>query len=107
MISYGNKIRLGQKRRGATVRAAAAPDNSGTRPAGRALASGAVEAEIAAVTSQLARLGHSSGLTRADLAGLDAAVAAQVAAGLTLRRYGLVNGDEPMLINDPDPGGPR
>jgi hypothetical protein len=107
MISYGNKIRPIQKRRGATVRATAAPDPSGTQPAGRALASGAAEAEIAAVTSQLARLGHSAGLTQGDQAGLDAAVAAQVAAGLTLRRYPLVNGDEPMLINDPGPGGPR
>jgi hypothetical protein len=91
------------------VRATAAPDPNGTRPASGTAADGPVAAEIAALTTRLIGLTQPAGLSESDLAELDAAVAAQVAAGLTLRRYPLANGDEPMLVNDPRPGlgGPR
>lgn len=85
----------------------AAPDPIGTQPGAGTLADGPPAAEIAALTSQLIRLSQPPGLSAADLAELDAAVAAQVAAGLALRRYPLANGDEPMLVNDLHPGDPR
>jgi hypothetical protein len=89
------------------VRATAAPDPSSTQPAAGTIGGGPAAAEIAALTGQLVRLAQPAGLSEADQAELDAAVAAQVAAGLTLRRYPLANGDEPMLVNDLDLGGSR
>jgi hypothetical protein len=64
-------------------------------------------AEIAAQTTKLITLSYGARLPAADLAELERTVQAQVAAGLVLRRYPLANGDEPMLVTGPDPGGPR
>jgi hypothetical protein len=89
------------------VRIPAAPDPSGTQPGAGTVADDPAADGIAALTSQLVRLSQPPGLSAADLAELDAAVAAQVAAGLALRRYPLANSDEPMLVNDLHPGGPR
>jgi hypothetical protein len=89
------------------VRATAAPDPSSTPPGAGTIDGAPAAAKIAALTGRLVRLTQPPGLSDSDQAELDAAVAAQVAAGLTLRRYPLANGDEPMLVNDPDPGGPR
>jgi hypothetical protein len=64
-------------------------------------------AEIAAQTTRLVTLCYGSELSAADRDELERTVLAQVEAALVLRRYPLLNSDEPMAGAGPEPGWPR
>ena len=81
----------------------------GERPhaAGRLTPVPAPAAEIAAQTTRLVTLCYGADLPAADRDELERSVLAQVEAALVLRRYPLLNSDEPMLVTGPEPGWPR
>jgi hypothetical protein len=61
-------------------------------------------AEIAAQTTRLITLCYGTELSAADQDELEHTVLAQVEAALVLRRYPLLNSDEPMLATGQEPG---
>jgi hypothetical protein len=64
-------------------------------------------AEIAAQATRLVTLCYGADLPAADRDELERSVLAQVEAALVLRRYPLLNSDEPMLGNGQELGWPR
>ena len=95
------------------------PDTNPTRPgpgrtgyehgpaAGAGFPAPAPAAEIAAQTVRLILLGYGASLPAADRDQLERSVLAQVEAARVLRRYPLLNSDEPMLVTGQNPGGSR
>ena len=72
--------------------------------ADRPIPAPAPAAEIAAQTTRLVTLCHGAELSAADQGELERTVLAQVEAALVLRRYPLLNSDEPMLGAGPEAG---
>lgn len=64
-------------------------------------------AEIAAQTVRLILLGYGDSRAAADRDQLERSVLAQVEAARVLRRYPLLNSDEPMLVTGQNPGESR
>lgn len=64
-------------------------------------------AEIAAQTARLIVLSYGATLSAADRDQLERSVLAQVEAAQVLRRYPLLNSDEPMFVTGQIPGDPR
>ena len=64
-------------------------------------------AEIATQATRLVTLCCGADLLAADRDELERSVLAQVEAALVLRRYPLLNSDEPMIVNGQEFGWPR
>jgi hypothetical protein len=95
------------------------PDTNPTRPgtgrpgdergpaAGAGFPVPAPAEEIAAQTTRLILLGYGDSRAAADRDQLEGSVLAQVEAARVLRRYPLLNSDEPMLVTGQNPGASR